>query len=307
MKNKNERKIVVIILVVFLIALIWGLYFRTGFLQKTKIDNRDLSRWEYDEDGIILGAKEFMLNGSDDICWYLIHGYTSTPDEMREIAEEIHSEFNETVFVTRLMGSGEVPSHILNLTLHDWYNHVSKEFDVLNNKCNKVNLVGFSFGGTLSTKLAENKDVNNVYLLSPYIFATYKWYRLFKLETYLDIFSDILIYSKKTRIAQINSQEGLDKHIAYWNMPFSPIKYSKTFFREVKSDLNKITIPVLLQQSKNDETSDVKSSIYIYENIASENKELRVFEESNHVIPEDYDKEEVIKNIINFEKKTREE
>jgi len=60
-------------------------------LQKTKIDNRDLSRWEYDEDGIILGAKEFMLNGSDDICWYLIHGYTSTPDEMREIAEKIKS------------------------------------------------------------------------------------------------------------------------------------------------------------------------------------------------------------------------
>lgn len=303
---KNKKKVVIVILTILIVAIISGLYLRTGFLQKSKIDNRDLSKWEYDEDGIIVGAKEFTLNGHDNVCWYLIHGYTSTPDEMREVAEEIHSEFNETVFVTRLMGSGEVPSHIFNLTLYDWYSQVSEEFDILNEKCNKVNLIGFSFGGTLATRLAENKEVNNIYLLSPYIFATYKAYRIFKLETYLDFFANFLWYGKKTKIGQINSKEGLNKHIAYWNMPFLPIKNSKTFFNEVKTDLNKIDSPLLVQQSKNDKTSDIKSSIYIYDNVASINKELIVFKKSNHIIPEDYDKEEVINNIMNFEKKSRE-
>jgi esterase/lipase len=189
---------------------------------------------------------------------------------MREIAEGIHREFNETVVVTRLKGSGEVPSHVFNLTLYDWYEQVSEEFDVLNEECNKVNLVGFSFGGALSARLAENKDVNNVYLLSPYIFATYEYYRIFKLETYMSILTDFSYYVKKIKIGQINSQEGLDNHIAYWNMPFGPMTNSKPFFEDVKSDLGNITVPILLQQSKNDKASDIKSSIYIYDHVASE-------------------------------------
>jgi esterase/lipase len=35
------------------------------------------------------------------------------------------------------------------------------------------------------------------------------------------------------------------------------------------------------------------------------NKELVVFEKSNHIIPMDYDKYEAISNIIDFEKQTR--
>jgi carboxylesterase len=301
----ERKKIIVAIVVVLIIASFGGLYFNTGFLQKSKIDSRDLDLWEY-EDGIIVGAKEFTLNGSEDTCWYLIHGYTSTPDEMREIAEEIHKEFNETVVVTRLKGSGEVPSQILNLTLYDWYDQVSEEFEVLNERCNNVNLIGFSFGGALSIRIAEDKDVNNIYLLSPYIFATYKPYRILKIETYLDIFADSLYYAKKTKIGQINSEEALNKHIAYWNMPLQPLKYSKPFFQEVRDNLGSIENPILLQQSKNDETSDLKSSIYIYEGVTSENKALIVFEISNHIIPEDYGKEKVIGNIIAFERETRE-
>jgi carboxylesterase len=302
----NKKKIGAIILIVFLVAFFGGLYLWTGFLKESKIDERDLSNWEYDETGVILGAKEFTLNGSGDTCWYMIHGYTSTPDEMREIAEGVHSEFNETVMVTRLRGSGEIPSKIVNLTLYDWYDQASEELDVLNERCDDVNLVGFSFGGALSARLAEEKEVNNIYLLSPYIFATYEPYRIFKVELYLDIFADSIHYAKKTKIGQINSQEALDKHIAYWNMPLAPIKYSKPFFQEVRDGLGKIENPILLQQSKNDATSDFESSIYIYDNVASENKELIAFELSNHIIPEDYDKEEVIENIINFERKIRE-
>jgi len=301
-----KKKITIIILIFLVTVTISALYLTTGFLQKSKIDVRDLNKWKYDEDGIIVGAKEFTLEGSNNVCWYLIHGYTSTPDEMREIAEEIHAEFNEIVFVTRLKGSGEVPSHMADLTLHDWYKQASSEFDILSQNCNKINLVGFSFGGTLAIRLAENKEVNNIYLLSPYIFATYEPYRILKLETYLDIFADILWYGKKPKIAQINSKEGLDKQISYWNMPLAPIKNSETFFHEVKINLNKIDRPILLQQSKNDKVSDIKSSIYIYDNVMSDNKKLIVFEKSNHVIPADYDKDDAIENILNFEKKTRE-
>ena len=304
-KRVTKKGVIKSILITMLFVILIVLYFKTGIFQIDKIDNRDLAMWEYDDNGVMLNAKEFTLAGDNKTCWYVIHGYTSTPDEMRELAEKINKEFNETVIVTRLKGNGEVPSHILNLTLDDWYIQVSQEFNELKNNCENINLVGFSFGGALATRLAETKDIKNTYLLSPYLFATYKFYRILKSETYLSLLGDIFKYTKKTKIGQINSKEGLKSHIAFWNMPFAPVKNSESFFKEVKDNLEKITTPVLLQQSKNDETSDIKSSKYIYDNINSENKEIIVFEKSNHILMEDFDKDDVIINIINFEKETR--
>ncbi|MBU3923467.1 MAG: alpha/beta hydrolase [Nanoarchaeota archaeon] len=301
---KKNHKIIISIAILILIAII-TLYIQTGFLQAQSINKRDLSKWTYDSDGIIENTKEFTLQGSNETCWYLIHGYTSTPDEMTELAQTINNEFNETVVVTRLKGHSQTPSQILNLSLEDWYNQVDQETDTLKETCNKINIIGISFGGTLATRLAEEKNLNNIYLLAPYLKTPYKFYYILKPETYLETFGPIMHYSKKTKIAQINSPEELDKHIAYWNLPFEPVLNSKDFIKQTKENLNKIEEPLLIQHSKNDKTSDVETSKTILEKSSSKTKELILFEKSNHIIIEDYDKEEIMQNIIEFEKKTR--
>lgn len=301
----KKRYLVLMVFGVLIILFLIGLYIKTGFLQASKIDQRDIAYWNYSEEGIIEGAKEFILAGNEETCWLLIHGYTSTPDEMKELAFKLNEEFNETIVVPRLKGHGEVPSKILNLTMEDWYNQIELDYEIINLNCEKINVVGFSFGATLATRLAEEKELNNLYIISPYIKARYKWWRIFPLERFIDLFADWTIYSKKLLIAQLNSPESLKKHIAYWNMPFQPVKYSQEFIQKTKQNLGKITEPTLIQQSVNDETSDIKSSKTIYENIDSKTKKLTEFTRSNHVLPEDFDKEEMMNNIINFEKQQR--
>jgi carboxylesterase len=305
MKKGVKRRVYLSSVIAILILLsFFGLYSRTGFLQLSSIDHRDLTRWEYNGE-LIKGAEAFTLPGSNDTCWYLIHGYTSTPDEMRELAKKINSFYNETVFVTRLEGHGEVPSHILELSLDDWHTQTSNELQILQANCNKVNLVGFSFGGALSARLAEENEVNHIYLIAPYLYTTYHFYYGLRPEAYLRLFEPILHYSKKTKIGQINSPEGLENHIAYWNMPFAPVKNSREFLKETESALDKISEPILAQHSTGDKTSDVKSSKTIISQASSEIKELILFERSNHILIEDYDKDQVANNIIDFEKRLR--
>jgi carboxylesterase len=301
----KKRYLMLIIISTIVVIFTIGLYLKTGFLQKDKIDTRDLTYWNYTKEGVIVGTEGYVLNGNNESCWLLVHGYTSTPIEMKELATEINNEFNESVIVPRLIGHGEIPSHILNLTLDDWYNQVEGEFEKLELECENVNVVGFSFGGTLSLKLAEKKEIQRLYLISPYLKARYKWIRIFPLEYYVDLFGDLVTYSIKISVAQINSPEGLSKHIAYWNMPFAPVKDSKNFIKERVANAKLIKETVLVQHSSGDETADIDGAIEVFQKMNSTDKTMIVLDKSNHVILADYDKEAAINNIINFEKDRR--
>lgn len=310
-KKKNSKKrskknfwiLGALILIIFSLFLL--VFFRTGFFHKDKIDETTLERWNYDSDGFIQDAREFEINGSKENCWFLIHGYTSTPDEMRNLSSRISEEFGDYVYAVRLNGHGRTPSEVANLSLDDWYEQVSGEFDSLKKECKNVNVVGFSFGGVLATKLSEEKEIKNTYLIAPYFFATYNFYFIFPLENYLDVFSDSFVYIKKSKIAQINDPEGLKWYISYWDFPMQPVKNSRVFLDKVLSDLSAIKNPVLIQHSKNDDTANVKGSTIVFENISSDEKQLILFEKSNHVLLADYDKESAIENIIIFERMHR--
>jgi len=152
---------------------------------------------------------------------------------------------------------------------------------------------------------AEQKDLNNVYLIAPYFQTPYHFYYILKPATYMETLGPIIQYSKKTKVAQINSKEGLSKHIAYWNMPYIPVLNSKDFIQQTKSNFEKIEEPILIQHSINDKTSDVKTSREMINKVSSETKELITFNKSNHILLADFDKDQVIQNIILFEKSQR--
>ena len=303
-KKRNKTKVTLLVIVIFIAIFLVGVYAKTGFLQSYKIDSRDLDYWDYSKEQI-LNSQEIMLDGDTQHCWLLVHGYSSSPYELKTLAQEINKEFGEKVIVPKLIGHGQVPSKILNLTLDDWYVQIKQEHETLEKECGKISLIGFSFGGTLASRLAEEKSVSSIYLVSPYIRARYKWIRIIPLETYMYLTADWTIYSKKVRIAQINNPHEFGNHIAYWNMPFQPVKYSADFIKQTVEGLNKISAPILIQQSINDDTADFKSSEIIFNGVSSEIKELVQFTESNHVLFADYDKQEAIDNIINFEKELR--
>ncbi|MCK4650188.1 alpha/beta hydrolase [Candidatus Pacearchaeota archaeon] len=295
---ENKKPMIFLLIFIGLLVIIISLFVKTGIMQTSSIDERDLSRWEYEEN-TINNSNKFVIQGSNETCWYLIHGYTETPDSMRELAQKINEEFNETVFATRLNGHGEVPSHILNLSLNEWYSQTSGEFDELKINCKKINVVGFSFGGTLATRLSEEKKVEHSFLLAPYLFPR------FNTEILINSFSNTFVYFKKSELANLNNEESTKNYIAYWNFPLIPIQNSENFFQETIKNLKTIKNPILIQHSTGDTTSSIKSSKVIYAEISSEIKELKIYNKSNHILLLDYDKNETINSIIEFEKKLR--
>jgi len=278
-------------------------YFFTGIFQLDKIDDRDLNYWVYGNDEIILNSSAFELKGDDDVCWFLIHSFCSTPDEMRSLAQKVNGEFNDTVFVSKLLGHGEVPSKIINLSLDDWYLQVFREFDNLSSGCNKVNVVGSSFGGALALKLAEEKKINNLFLLNAYIKPVKGWYYFsFDSNDVLGFFSPLIHYFKKLEVAKINDPVGLESHVAYYNFPLSSVFNSKDFLNGMIKNFSLIDENVLVLHSVNDEVASFFAIKNMFESVSSENKKIVVLNKSNHILLRDYDSGRVIDEIISFEK-----
>jgi len=301
--GKKKGISILIIVAIAIIAICFYLYTTTGFLNAKNIDSLDKEHWDYEE-GVIAKGEGFEINGSDR-CWLLIHGYGSTPHDFSELAFRLHDSFNDSIYVPRLRGHAEVPSALRNLSFSDWYFQIEGEFLELQDKCSTINVVGFSMGGAIALKLAEEYQLENLYLISPYLILRYKWWNGISKESQIKIIADLFIYKKKLDVGQINDEEGLKRHISYLTSPLQPIKNSLKDIRKLRNNLGKIDNPILIQQSKNDDTIDVRSSYEIYNKVSSQDKEIRIFSSSNHVLLQDYDKEEAINNIISFEKLRR--
>jgi len=282
-----KKKIIIIVNVCIIACILYLLFATTGFLQEGSIDDKDLKYWSYD-DGIIEGAEEFKINGNNEYCWLMIHGYNSSPRVFRELANKINKKFGDGIYTIRLAGHGKIPSHLRGKNLNIWYKQVKDRYHSLN--CERVNVVGSSFGGALSLRLAQQEELNNVYLLAPFLFTS--------LEPLL-IFSGVLNYLKKAKIGPINDPWGMKNHISYWRFVLPPVRDSMDFLKETKSGISNIEENVLIMHSKDDKISHYSNSKYIYENLRGD-KKLISFTKSNHILLMDYDRKKVIKNIIKF-------
>src|SRR5690606_37271249 len=72
------------------------------------------------------------------------------------------------------------------------------------------------------------------------------------------------------------------------------------FITDVHDNIDTIYTPTFVVQARNDEMINVNSANYIYENVESDDKVMKWYEESGHVITLDKEKEQLHADIYNF-------
>jgi len=304
-KNRKIFKVLFLTFFTILIAIIfYQLYQSTGMFQASKIDSQDINAWPRTGE-LITGSEGFTYAGKKDTCWLLIHSYSASPAEMRGLADKIYETFGDTIVGIRLHGHGELPSRLEDKNLYSWYPQVEAELEEGLMSCSALNVVGSSLGAVLALRLAEDYELKNIYLVNPFITKSSSWYKVLPFELRLRLFSQIYRYDKKTKIANINDPSGLQQHIAYWNLPYAPLRTSLPFIRETRSRLFEITEPIFIAHARTDSVASPSGANEIYGSVQSKEKEILWLSRSNHVLLMDYEKEEVISNIISFEERFR--
>lgn len=301
----NKKVIVISILLFTALSLTAAADYKTGIFSPDDIDETVITEWEYDSNGLILGQGPFSLDGNTEQCWLLIHSYTSTPDEMRELANILNETFGEYILAPCLNGHAKLPSDLESYSLKDWYDQIEKDYIDLSERCEGVSVVGSSIGGLIAIRLAEEYEVNSVYALNTFFSIPYNFYYLLKPEIYLEFIGPHLHYVKKNKTGRIASPVGQERHFSYSNMPLDPIINSKDFFQETKDNIHKIEEPIFIAHSTEDPVSSFESVKEVYELIPSESKRFLEVSESEHILLRDYDKSIIIDGIIDFEESLR--
>lgn len=133
-------------------------------------ETSDAARRPRDANGVVIGAAELQLTGSNGAAVLLLHGFNDTPQSMAYLAGRLRAA-GYSVHVPRLPGHGcALPELARDARADAWRQAVRAAYDALQATHARVYVCGQSMGGALAVLLAASEPrIRAVALLAPFI------------------------------------------------------------------------------------------------------------------------------------------
>lgn len=241
--------------------------------------------------------KPFFFSGSNGKGVLLIHGWTSTPYEVRRLGKYLN-EKGYTVFGIQLKGHGTVPKDLENVEWKTWIDDVRNGYEKLKENCSKIYIAGTSIGASLAIIFAkENPSIGGIVLMA----APYK----IRMEKAVVVLAKFLVllgrrYSKKIYLPTFGSRTTVTRLISYQTYSIKSALETFNLIEESRRNLEKIKQPCLLMQSTHDHVVSSRSIEKIYSKIGSDKKKKVYISKAYHTFISDIKNEHIFKDILNF-------
>lgn len=240
---------------------------------------------------IIEGAEGYSL-GSGPVGALFCHGFTSSPQNMRLLADHLQAK-GIAVRAPLLPGHGTTWQDLNSKKQRDWVDAIDAAFHELAAESDEVFVVGLSFGAALALDLAAHYPdrVNGIVTLAGFV-AT----------------NDPRRFLTPVIRRFVRSLPGVGNDIAdpelreivYDRFPTSAAHFMLKQVKRARMSLPSVTAPILVMHGRNDRTVPPFNAQLIYDTVASTDKELVWLDRSNHVITLDRDREEVFSRTYAF-------
>ncbi len=252
----------------------------------------------------------------------LIHGITGTPSEMNFLGRKLNKA-GFTVMCNTLPRHCGSLGELKKVTWTEIADFCAQDLARLKEKCSEVFVGGLSMGALMAIHLAYKspQDVKGIIALAPTLF--YDGWALSKGKILLDLAFSIPLLRNNINIRESSpyglKDEYMRRHIerfykgaksselddkaVMFGSPFFPLAclyQHQLFVKVVKKEIPSVKTPILLLHAKEDDMTSPKNSLYILNNIASQDKTLIMLEDSYHMITIDQEKEKVAQEAIKF-------
>jgi len=224
----------------------------------------------------------------------LCHGFTGSPHSMRpwgEYLAERHPEF--AIELPLLPGHGRTWRELQKTGWEDWYATMDRAFVELEARCDQVYLMGLSMGGGLALRLAEQHaaEVAGLVLVNPSVT------RNKPTEALLPVLSKVV--SSIPAIGSDIKKPGV-REVGTDRTPLRAAHSLSRFWTVVAQDLPKVTAPLLVLHSAEDNIVHPRNTAMVLARVNSTDKQEIVLENSYHVATLDNDAELIFSSSAAF-------
>ncbi len=234
---------------------------------------------------------EFNTESKDGI--YIIHGFTNTTYETRDLAKFLGEQGFYTKAIN-LPGHGTTPEDCNRVKFADWIEFTEQGMAEMSSRCNNVYVIGISMGSDLALHLSS------VFPLNAAVFAStvLEFKEYFSTCILTPLFHRIVPFREKKLSYPKDIRDKLD-YLGYQVWPLSAVNEMRKLTNRVKTELPKIKCPALVIHSTKDMLSLQSNITLVYDNISSEIKEKLIVNQANHNLFTNSPDQELIFQKIN--------
>lgn len=236
---------------------------------------------------VIDGAESLFFEGNDTGV-LLCHGFLGTPQSLREVAEGLADQ-GYTVSVPRLPGHGTHYKDLNSCSFSDWYLEIENAYLELDSQCREVFVIGQSMGGTLTLDLAaQYSGISGITLINPAMdIPAFSHLEQASVPLYIE--------EGKPDIKDPGAVE-----ITYTHTPLTAYQELLKYMKVVRRKLSGIRCPLTCFVSRVDNVVPPENTDYILKKVSSQSVSKYVLENSYHVASMDYDKEQIIEELLSY-------
>lgn len=219
----------------------------------------------------------------------LLHGFTGNSADVRMLGRFLEKK-GYTSHAPHYKGHGVPPEELVQSGPEDWWQDVLTGYNFLKNKgYEEIAVAGLSLGGVFSLKLGYTVPIKGIVpMCAPmYIKSEEIMYR------------GVLEYAREFKKREGKSEDQIEKEMDAFQ-PMNTLKALQELIADVRDHVDMIYAPTFVVQARHDKMINTDSANIIYNEVESDFKGIKWYEESGHVITLDKERDQLHEDVYSF-------
>ncbi|RDY70372.1 alpha/beta hydrolase [Halobacillus sp. SY10] len=221
----------------------------------------------------------------------LLHGFTGHSADVRMLGRFLQKH-GYTTHAPIYAGHGQELEALIEARPEDWWADVQNALNHLRELgYEKIAVAGLSLGGVLGLKLAYSEPIKGIITMcSPMFFDNEK-----------QLTQGFEFKARQYKQLEGKDKETIDREVEeLLDESKEMFKQLGGFITEVHDEVDQIYTPTFVVQAENDEMINTESANYIYEQVEADQKDIKWYKNSGHVITMDKEKEQLHEDVLAF-------
>lgn len=221
----------------------------------------------------------------------LLHGFTGSSADVRMLGRFLEKK-GYTTHAPIYKGHGVPPEELVHTGPEEWWKDVMEGYELLKEKgYEEIAVAGLSLGGVFSLKLGYTVPIKGIIPMCAPMYIKSE-------ET---MYNGVVNYARQYKQFEGKSEDVIEEEIEeFKKTPMGTLKSLQELISDVRQNVDMIYAPTFVVQARHDEMINTDSANIIYDNIESDLKKIKWYEESTHVITLDKEKEQLHEDIYEF-------